>query len=404
LVAQWHPTRNGDLRPEDVHKGTAKKLWWKCLEGPDHEWQASGDTRSRGAGCLFCAGALVSVTNSVASVPELVAQWHPTRNGDLRPENVHKGTAKKLWWKCPKGPDHEWQASGDTRSNGNGCPFCRGLAVSVTNSLARFPELVAQWHPTRNGDLRPEDVVASTHRGLWWKCPEGPDHEWKTNGEKRTKRNSSCPFCIGQKVSITNNVLSVPEMAAQWHPTRNGNLRPDNFTAGTQTKFWWKCPVGPEHEWRTTAAARKKGSRCPFCSVNGGYRSSLPGTVYVLTGNEWGKVGISNVLMKRLAKHAAGGAFGALVLAAEFTDGKLPVRIESGLCDFIAEKTDERAPAHIDGYTESFPIRLLDDVLAELDRLLHGLPESSEYLMVPEAAHQTERPASEHPPPLGIDQ
>ena len=381
LLAQWHPTRNGDLRPEDVVAGTGKRYWWKCPEGPDHEWKTSGDARSRGRGCPFCAGALVSVTNCVASVPELLAQWHPTRNGDLRPEDVVAGTGKRYWWKCPEGPDHEWKTSGDARSRA-GCPFCRGLAVSVTNSFAQFPELLVQWHPTRNGGVRPEDVVAGTHKSYWWKCPNGPDHEWKASGEKRTNRNSGCPFCVGQKVSITNNVLSVTEMAAQWHPTRNGNLRPETISAGTHRKFWWKCPVGPDHEWRTSAKARKAGSRCPFCSVNGGYRSGLPGTVYVLTGKEWGKVGISNVLPKRLAKHAAGGAFGPLVVAADFTNGKLPVRIEAGLCDFIAERTAERAPADIDGFTESFPIRLLDDVLTEFDRLLSELPTSSDHSII----------------------
>ena len=382
LLVQWHPTRNGGVRPEEVVAGTNKSYWWKCPEGPDHEWQASGEWRSvRGTGCPFCAGKRVSVTNCVASVPELLAQWHPTRNGDLRPEEVVAGTGKRYWWKCPEGPDHEWKTSGDARSRA-GCPFCRGLAVSVTNSFAQFPELLVQWHPTRNGGVRPEDVVAGTHKSYWWKCPNGPDHEWKASGEKRTNRNSGCPFCVGQKVSITNNVLSVTEMAAQWHPTRNGNLRPETISAGTHRKFWWKCPVGPDHEWRTSAKARKAGSRCPFCSVNGGYRSGLPGTVYVLTGKEWGKVGISNVLPKRLAKHAAGGAFGPLVVAADFTNGKLPVRIEAGLCDFIAERTAERAPADIDGFTESFPIRLLDDVLTEFDRLLSELPTSSDHSII----------------------
>ena len=45
------------------------------------------------------------------SHPELAAQWHPTRNGSLTPDHVLAGSAKKAWWICPKGPDHEWEAS-----------------------------------------------------------------------------------------------------------------------------------------------------------------------------------------------------------------------------------------------------------------------------------------------------
>ena len=110
-----------------------------------------------------CAGQRVSVTNSLASLyPELAQQWHPTKNGSLTPEQVVAGSTKKAWWKCPKGPDHEWDAVIDSRIRGNGCRCCAGQKVSVTNSLANlYPELAKQWHPTKNGKLTPEQVVSS---------------------------------------------------------------------------------------------------------------------------------------------------------------------------------------------------------------------------------------------------
>ncbi len=41
-----------------------------------------------------------------------------------------------------------------------GCPFCAGQGVSVTNSLKTlFPKIAKQWHATKNGKLRPEDVT-----------------------------------------------------------------------------------------------------------------------------------------------------------------------------------------------------------------------------------------------------
>ncbi len=47
--------------------------------------------------------------------PEIAAQWHAMRNGDLLPEAIVAGSSKKVWWTCPKGPDHEWQATVDHR-------------------------------------------------------------------------------------------------------------------------------------------------------------------------------------------------------------------------------------------------------------------------------------------------
>ena len=53
--------------------------------------------------------------------PVLAAQWHPIKNGDLKPENVTLKTHRKVWWLCSKG--HEWEAPVYSRSSGNGCPL-----------------------------------------------------------------------------------------------------------------------------------------------------------------------------------------------------------------------------------------------------------------------------------------
>ena len=46
----------------------------------------------------------------------------------------------------------------------------------MVNLLSSHLKLVAEWHPTKNGDLKPEDVVASSKRKVWWKCFKGEDH------------------------------------------------------------------------------------------------------------------------------------------------------------------------------------------------------------------------------------
>ncbi len=60
--------------------------------------------------------------------PYLAKQWHRTKNGDLTPADATSGTHKKVWWKCPNGPDHEWLATVASRTQGGvGCPSCAGL-------------------------------------------------------------------------------------------------------------------------------------------------------------------------------------------------------------------------------------------------------------------------------------
>ena len=78
--------------------------------------------------------------------PEVAKQWHPTKNGDLTPEDVTKGSKKRLWWKCDKGDDHEWSATVNNRTSGSNCSICRGLKVVNSNCLATVnPLLSKQW-------------------------------------------------------------------------------------------------------------------------------------------------------------------------------------------------------------------------------------------------------------------
>ena len=52
--------------------------------------------------------------------PELVKEWHPTKNSDLTPRDIFAKAGKKVWWKCPEGDDHEWEANVFSRNRGNG--------------------------------------------------------------------------------------------------------------------------------------------------------------------------------------------------------------------------------------------------------------------------------------------
>lgn len=54
-----------------------------------------------------------------------------------------------------------------------------------------------------------------------------------------------------------------PEIATEWHPTRNGALTPDNVTAGSDKSVWWQCAQG--HEWETSVNQRIRTKGCKVC-------------------------------------------------------------------------------------------------------------------------------------------
>ena len=59
-------------------------------------------------------------------------------------------------------------------------------------------------------------------------------------------------------------LFSNPEIAKEWNFDRNGNLKPQNITANSNKKIWWKCNQG--HEWQARIDHRSSGSGCPYCA------------------------------------------------------------------------------------------------------------------------------------------
>jgi hypothetical protein len=54
-----------------------------------------------------------------------------------------------------------------------------------------------------------------------------------------------------------------PEIAKDWHPTKNGDLQPSMVTPRSGKKVWWQCEKG--HEWEQTVHDRTRPSPCPIC-------------------------------------------------------------------------------------------------------------------------------------------
>jgi hypothetical protein len=296
LRAEWHPTRNVGIYPYELSHGSNRRVWWKCANGPDHEWQAVAASRvprngRRATGCPFCDGKRFSKTNSLlARFPALAAEWHRGKNGALRPASVIATSRREVWWKCRAGSDHEWRESIRHRTRtSTKCPFCTGRKLSVTNSLGRrYPHLARQWHQERNGWVTPADVRWGDRRSVWWRCDRGPDHEWRATIVYRTT-DPKCPFCTGKRSSVTNSLAAKhPSLARQWHPKRNGALKPTHVQPSSTRRVWWRCFKGPDHEWQATVVARSiKGSGCPFCAHRAVSAATSLATLYPALAREW---------------------------------------------------------------------------------------------------------------------
>ena len=137
--------------------------------------------------------------------------------------------------------------------------------------IALRPDLVAEFHPERNGEVDPEAIAIASHRRLWWRC-RSCDHEWQATVTNRTDRGSGCPVCSLQKRARTQSrvppdrslAAKRPDLLVELHPTRNADLDPRAVGSGSSKKVWWCCRTCG-HEWQAIIANRARGAGCPAC-------------------------------------------------------------------------------------------------------------------------------------------
>ncbi|MBS2009910.1 MAG: helix-turn-helix domain-containing protein [Cyanobacteria bacterium SZAS TMP-1] len=341
VACYWHPKKNRGFGPEDFSYGSMTQVWWYCDKSKDHVYQTAIKVRVRGSrtstsGCPFCAGNKPCRENWLHGYPAVAKELHPTKNGKLTAKTVVAASPKllfwncatcqnvwksspcartrndagcprcnwgerldlrkypqalklfdkernkkidfksmhcraKVWWNCPKGDDHCFKA-GFYKSHGPKpeCPFCRGKKASSTNNLTLNKRLASEFHPTKNGKLKPSDLTLGSHRKVWWKCPKGDDHEWKQFVYMR-KRGNNCPACSNFKLSKTNVLSAYPKIARDFHPSKNGKLKPDKLLATWHKKIFWLCSKC-KYEWQMRPYQRvTEGMGCPECyKVNTG--------------------------------------------------------------------------------------------------------------------------------------
>ena len=194
---------------------------------------------------------------------EKANEWNYEKNGSLKPEYILANSSKKVWWKCSKG--HEWQATISSRNDGHRCPYCSGrFAIKGENDLQTVNSILSkEWNYEKNIGLTPADVMPNSSKKAWWKCSRG--HEWQAKIYHRNN-GSGCPYCSGRfSVKGENDLQTInPALAEEWNYEKNTELTPEDVTANSNKKVWWKCSNG--HEWQAVIYNRNKGNGCPLCA------------------------------------------------------------------------------------------------------------------------------------------
>ena len=272
--------------------------------------------------------AIASGSSLAVKNPSLAAEWHSEKNGALLPTNVLPSSNQKVWWLCKKG--HEWQAVIASRNDGAGCPYCDSESKTsfpeqaVLFYISKFYETKSRYK--MNGKeldiFIPSINIGVEYDGRYYHQTNAAKekdlrktlffsgkgirvirlNEDKTNSVdadtisyRHDAKYSELPWAInalGQILGIEQHidvdldrdryqiyeqyiqlekkdslVVCFPDIAKQWHPTKNGKLNPEQVSFGSQKRVWWLGACG--HEWQCPVSSRTTGnSGCPVCSGN----------------------------------------------------------------------------------------------------------------------------------------
>lgn len=336
-MEEWDYEENNKLGldPKTVSTGNNIKTYWRCRKC-GHVWASVLKHRVRGSGCPCCAGKIIvqGINDLASQNKKLAAEWHLTKN-TLKPTEVTVNSNKKVWWQCPT-CGHEWQAVIASRNNGRGCPSCRQKGISFpelalvfylkkiySDTKHRYKDLGFEldifipslslgieydgsyWHKNKLEKdnlkdqkckenniklirLRAHSLFSTKYADIIW-CKEDSYDDFLTAMNKLFEvLKIQYDFIIDlekdfeeiidtKKLKELENSLAIkyPELVAEWHPVKNGNLKPENFSYNSHKKVWWQCP-DCEYEWQATIANRARGSDCPRCNILKKYTTPPP--------------------------------------------------------------------------------------------------------------------------------
>jgi hypothetical protein len=226
--------------------------------------------------------------------PELIKEWHPTKNKHLDMYSISYASSKKVWWKCQNSRcGNEWETAvfiRTARYKEHGeitkCKKCRHKPKHGQSFADLYPDKAKEWHPTANSNKLPNDFSYGSNFKAVWLCPEC------TESYPMIIRNKvygqSCPYCSGKKVGRFNNLeIMYPDIAKEWHITKN-DKKPSEVYAGGDKKYYWICK-GYNEEFKTSIYEKLKSNRnsCPFCAGKKvGKRNSLA-YLFPSLASEW---------------------------------------------------------------------------------------------------------------------
>ena len=303
LANEWDYEANGELLPQHVSYGMGKKVGWKCPLG--HKYKATLLHRSSGTNCPICnSGRQTSFAEQAVYYyvkklyPSAINRYKDIFDNGMEldiyiPELRYGIEYDGSFWHKQSGYEREQKKYEICKSNGIRLIRIKAYAKQYSIEGPHFSDYTLFLKEDNVGAL--EKLIQSLYFRLCninsRFCGEWENTIATVNIERDRYKISN--YRYEQKDSFADEY---PEVAKEWHPTKNEDLTPSMFRSGSSFLAWWLCPVCG-YEWKASLYSRSQGSGCEKCSRknNAGQNHYKARKIYQYTREgifvrEWGAI------------------------------------------------------------------------------------------------------------------
>ena len=349
LVKEWYQCRSPRFSPQTTVAGSNVSVTWKCVKCGGLFDALISNRAMYGSGCPYCCGQKVLPGfNDLATInPQLASEWS-SRNPILPNEVTYKSN-KKVSWACPFGHE-DYSATIKSRSNGQGCPKCALQSQTSFPEQAIyfyikevFPDAKNRhqiagnevdiyipciktgieyngyyYHKKRalkdekkRKELEAENIKLLVVKEIKTKSEctgadyyidqrcafEDLDALIRILLSRVSPNTKACIDCRSQQTAIRNQyifsrkdnslVLRAPALSAEWDYEKNGQIKPEFVSWGSNQQYFWICSKC-SYSFLASVKDRVRGRGCPFCAgkkVQTGYNDLK--TVFPDIAKEW---------------------------------------------------------------------------------------------------------------------
>lgn len=274
LSKEWHPTKNNQLTPKDVTYGSGKKIWWLCPN--NHEYKATILHRAHGTECPKCNdGRQTSFAEQATYF--YIKQLYPDALNRYSAEFLERMELDIYIPSIKLAIEYDgeaWHRKNTIKREERKYQLCKENGIKLIRlreKMPEFPSSIADdmfgmdrlYEPKNLEQMLGELLKRINYSETWMlRCPI----------DINVSRDR--PKILRYKTDLKTRSLKYlyPEIAKEWHSSKNANQLPEHFQPGSDFKAWWECPdCGNVYEAaigkRTGGISGSCKTGCPKCGI-----------------------------------------------------------------------------------------------------------------------------------------